>query len=100
MSSPVEITKKAIEEIKNILKKKNISQDYGLRMSIKGGNGCAGMNYTLGFDKQKENDESFVVEGIEVYIQKSVMMYIIGKSLDLYEGTEARGFIFIESKEV
>ena len=100
MSLPVEITKKALVEIKNILEKKNIPKEYGLRMSIKGGNGCAGVKYTLGFDTQKENDKSFFIEGIVIHIKKSEMMFLIGKSVDFYEGADARGFVFTETAKV
>ncbi len=97
MRSPVEITKKAIAEIRHILQKKNIPAGYGLRMSIKGGRGCAGINYALGFDKPRENDETFQIDGIEIHIRKSEMMFLIGKKVDFYEGPDARGFMFTDT---
>ena len=54
MIAPIKITSRAVEEIINILKTKGIPQEYLLRVSIKGGHGCSGVNFTLGFDKKKE----------------------------------------------
>lgn len=75
---------------------KNIPVGYGLRVGVKGG-GC-GVSFVLGFDKEKENDQSFVVDGITVYIQKREIMFLLGKEVDFYEGADARGFVFVDPK--
>ena len=51
LPNPVTLTEKAIEEIKHIMASKNIPKGYGLRIGVKGGVGCAGLGYLLGFDK-------------------------------------------------
>lgn len=89
---PVTITEKALKEIKNILNNKSIPADYGLRVGVKGG-GC-GVTFVLGFDKKKENDLEYDVDGVQVYIQKRETMFLIGKEVDFYEGSDARGFVF------
>ena len=94
MIAPIKITPRAIEEIIKILKTKGIPQEYLLRVSIKGGQGCSGVNFTLGFDKKKEFDTVSSVSGINVLIQKSEMMFLIGQEIDFHEGTESHGFIF------
>ena len=94
MIAPIKITPRAIEEIIKILKTKGIPQEYLLRVSIKGGHGCSGVNFTLGFDKKKEFDTVSSVSGINVLIQKSEMMLLIGQEIDFHEGTESHGFIF------
>jgi iron-sulfur cluster assembly protein len=94
MIAPIKITSLAVEEIINIRKTKGIPQEYLLRVSIKGGQGCSGVNFTLGFDKKKELDTVSLVSGIKVLIQKSEMMFLIGKEIDFHEGVDARGFIF------
>ena len=94
MIAPIKITSRAVEEIINILKTKGIPQEYLLRVSIKGSHGCSGVNFTLGFDKKKEFDTISLVSGINVLIQKSEMMFLIGQEIDFHEGTESRGFIF------
>jgi iron-sulfur cluster assembly protein len=96
MEKPVEITNRAAEEIKHILEKKNIPEGYGLRVGIKGGRGCAGVNYSLGFDKPREKDVTYDIDGIPVYIQKGEVMFLIGKQVDFYDGSDARGFVFTD----
>ncbi|MEQ9426295.1 MAG: iron-sulfur cluster assembly accessory protein [Cyclobacteriaceae bacterium] len=94
IDNPIVIRKKALEEIHHIIDKKNIPDGYGLRIGIKGA-GCSGLGYLLGFDKQKEDDLAYKVDGIDVYIDKKHTMYIIGMEVDFYEGGDARGFTFI-----
>lgn len=94
---PVKISEEAIKEVKNIMQNKNIPAGYGLRVGVRGGGGCsaAGMNYMLGFDKPKESDKTFELEGVPVYINKSHVMYIIGMEVRFHEGNDARGFVFV-----
>lgn len=94
MIVPIKISDKAQEEIRNIMEHKNIPQDYALRVGVKGG-GCGGMAYQLGFDKAKDGDETFDVEGIPVLVEKKHYMFLMGMLVDFYEGTDARGFTFV-----
>ena len=98
MLIPIEITDKAKEEIKNILAYKNIPADYHLRVGIKGG-GCGGMAYSLGFDKPKEGDQQFEIDGIPVVLEKKQVMFLMGMKVDFYESAEARGFTFINPEK-
>ena len=92
---PVTISAKAAEEIRKIMQTKNIPADYSLRVGVRGG-GCAGVTLLIGFDKKKESDLAYEVEGIPVLIDKKHTMYIIGKEVDFVEGVDARGFMFVE----
>lgn len=92
MDTPVSITLEASTEIKKILDSKKIPAEYGLRVGVKGG-GC-GVSFVLGFDKQKEDDIQYDVDGIPVYVQKKQLMFLIGKQVDFYAGADARGFFF------
>ncbi|MDQ3534093.1 MAG: iron-sulfur cluster assembly accessory protein [Bacteroidota bacterium] len=96
--NPVSISDKAIEEIKKIMEFKNIPVDYGLRVGIKGGGGCAGISYLLGFDKIKETDDAYFIDDIPVYIEKKHAMYLIGIKIDYYEGADAKGFTFLKDE--
>ena len=93
--NPVKITGKAILEIKNIIENKNIPQNYKLRIGIKGGVGCSGVNYIIGFDESTEFDNEFEMEGICMIIDKRHTMFLLGVTLDFYDGADARGFKFI-----
>jgi len=91
--TPVSISEKAMEEVKAIMNKKGIPEDYGLRVGIQGA-GCAGISYLVGFDKQKDTDMVYENEGVTIFVEKKHVMYLIGIELDFYEGSDARGFTF------
>ncbi|HRJ29604.1 MAG TPA: iron-sulfur cluster assembly accessory protein [Cyclobacteriaceae bacterium] len=93
---PVTLTLKAAEEVRKIMQTKNIPADYGLRVGVRGG-GC-GVSLLIGFDKKKENDQSYTIEGIPVLVDKRHTMYVVGKEIDFYEGDEGRGFMFTDPK--
>ena len=93
---PVTLTPKAAEEVRKIMQTKNIPADYGLRVGVRGG-GC-GVSLLIGFDKKKENDQSYTIEGIPVLVDKRHTMYVMGKEIDFYEGDEGRGFMFTDPK--
>lgn len=90
---PVKITESAIAEIKYIFERKNIPAEYGLRIGMKG-SGCSGTTFVIGFDKKKEQDEVFIKENIEVYIEKKHLMYLFGVEVDFVENETERGFVF------
>jgi iron-sulfur cluster assembly protein len=94
MIIPIKITQKAQEEIRNIMAYKNIPEDYHLRVGVKGG-GCGGMSYALGFDKPKEGDQQFEVDGIPVLVEKRHVMFLMGMHVDFFEGNDTRGFTFV-----
>jgi len=93
---PVSISSRAAEEISRIKESKNIPADYGLRVGIRGG-GC-GAKLVVGFDKERENDIIYTINGVTVLIDKHHTLYVIGKEIDFYDGEDARGFLFKELK--
>jgi len=93
---PFHITATALEEIKNIMQNKGIPQDYGLRIGIRGG-GC-GASFLIGFDKQKESDETYYLQDVLIYVDKKHLMYVVGISIDFEETQEGRGFTFVAGK--
>ena len=93
---PVTLSAKAAVEVKKIMTTKNIPPGYGLRIGVRGGTGCGGAKLIIGFDKKKDSDLFYRIEGIDIYVEKKHTMYVIGKQVDFYEGAEARGFMFVE----
>ena len=91
--SPVQLTDRAAEEIRNIMSDKNIPDEYHLRVGVKGG-GCSGMSYILGFDRQRDHDLAFDLDGITVYMDKRQGLYLMGTVVDYQDGLDARGFTF------
>lgn len=78
------------------MKNKNIPIGYGLRIGAQGGSGCGGARLIIGFDKKKETDLDYEVEGIPVYVDKKHTMYVIGKEVDFYDEADGRGFVFLD----
>ncbi|MEE9187133.1 MAG: iron-sulfur cluster assembly accessory protein [Bacteroidota bacterium] len=88
------ITPKAVGEIKRIRAENHVPEAFGLRVGVKGG-GCSGMSYVLGFDeKPKEEDETFELQGVTVFIDKKSLMYLSGTQLDFTDGLNGSGFVF------
>lgn len=94
---PVTLSRRAALEIRKIMETKNIPEGYGLRVGVKGG-GC-GVSLLIGFDKRKESDLSYLIDGIAVYVDKRHTLYVMGKEVDFYEGEETRGFLFTDSQK-
>lgn len=92
-SLPVHITPLALAEIKNIVERKSIPAEYGLRLGMRG-SGCSGTSFVIGFDKRKDTDEVFKLEGIEVFVEKKHLMYLFGVEVDFVENDVERGFVF------
>ncbi len=93
VKAPISLSAGASEEIKKIMSTKEMPEDYGLRVGVKGG-GCSGMSYVLGFDRMREHDVQFEVEGITVYMDKRHGLYLMGTVIDFHDGLNARGFSF------
>ena len=91
--APITITEKALAEVKVIMQDKNVPEGYGLRIGVQGG-GCSGMSYLLGFDKAKEADETFDLDGVLLIMDKKHGMYVMGMEVDFQDGLNARGFTF------
>lgn len=91
--APIQISPNAAREIRKIIRKKNIPDGYGLRVGVKGG-GCSGMSYVLGFDKEREKDKVFDIDGITVYMDKRHGLYLMGTTINYHDGLDARGFTF------
>ena len=91
--APIALTPRALVEVKNIIQEKNVPADYGLRIGVQGG-GCSGMSYLLGFDKAKEADETYDLDGVLLVMDKKHAMYVLGMEVDFQDGLNARGFVF------
>jgi iron-sulfur cluster assembly protein len=90
----VQVTLKAISEIKKIKEQNNIPSSYGLRVGVKGG-GCSGLSYTLGFDAEsRENDKILEIQDIQIFVDKKSLFYLMGVELDFTDGLNGRGFTF------
>jgi iron-sulfur cluster assembly protein len=93
LTAPVTLTEGAKQEIRKLISQQELGEDYGLRLGVEGG-GCAGMNYILGFDQQKEGDQEYLIDNIKVFMHKAHGLYLVGMQVDFQDGLNARGFTF------
>ena len=93
---PIHITPTAIQAVKDIFAQKNVPQEYGLRIGIKGAAGGCGavVQHIIGFDKAEEKDAIFNVDGIKVFINRGHFLYLAGMAVDYKNDYEATGFVF------
>lgn len=90
----IDITEKAIKQVKLIKEENSIPDDYGLRISVKGG-GCSGLTYQLGFDVEfKDGDTVIEKNGLKLFVDGKSLFYLSGTVLDFSDGLNGRGFIF------
>lgn len=92
----ITITEKAAAEVGRILKDQGFKEDEKvyLRLRVVGG-GCSGFSHKLDLDTEiKENvDETFVVQGVNVVIDKRSGLYLDGVSVDFSDDMNRHGFI-------
>ncbi len=94
VSEDINITDKALTEIKKIMKENEIPADYFLRVGIKGG-GCSGLTYTLGFDtEERPGDNEIGKDGVRIIIDMKSYLYLSGTELDYTDGLNGKGFTF------
>lgn len=90
----VQVTDKALEEIRRLKATEENPDAQGLRLGVKGG-GCSGMSYKLSFDKRQDNDYVIDLPGIQMFIDPKSAIYLKGITLDYQDGLEGKGFVFI-----
>ena len=93
MISPISFTEKALQKLLNIREEQDIPGTLNLRVGAEGG-GCAGVNFILGFDEPKEDDQFFTVDEMVILVDKKQAMHILGLEIDWVEHKDEEGFSF------
>ena len=94
MSEEIQLTEKAIEQVKRLMQQNNIPESHGLRVAVKGG-GCSGLSYVLGFDEVAgEKDTVLEAAGVRVFVDAKSLFYLSGTVLDFSDGLNGKGFVF------
>lgn len=93
-SNLVNLTDKAIEQVKAIIANENKGPEYGVRLGVVGG-GCSGLSYKIDFDTKKEKDNVLDFDGVNVFIDLKSSIYLKGVTLDFKDGLNGKGFVFI-----
>ena len=96
----VQLTEKAANQIKEILKKDNFPESMYLFVGVKGG-GCSGLQYVLDLRDEAEapvadTDEAFLSHGIVVGcdLKSFVVGNMSGTTIDYHDGLMGAGFQF------
>ncbi len=87
----ISLTAKAAEKIGELLGGQDDSEGQALRVAVRGG-GCSGFQYALAFDKAKDDDHVFEVDGVAVVVDKVSMQFVFGSEVDYVEGLQGAGF--------
>ena len=90
----IEITDKAVEEVRRMKEKENVNAA-GLRVGVKGG-GCSGLSYNLTFESQaRTGDKVFERDDVKLFCDLKSYIYLNGTVLDFDSGLMGKGFVFM-----
>ena len=87
----ITLTDKAAEKIGELLGAQSEAEGQALRVAVRGG-GCSGFQYALAFDRVKDDDHVFEVDGVSVIVDKVSMQFVFGSEVDYLEGLQGAGF--------
>jgi iron-sulfur cluster assembly protein len=87
----ITLSDKAVAKIGELLGGQDDAETQALRVAVRGG-GCSGFQYALAFDRAKDDDHVFEVEGVAVVVDKVSMQFVFGSEVDYVEGLQGAGF--------
>lgn len=90
---PVRFTEGALKKLVEIKANSDAELAPYLRIGVKGG-GCSGLSYLLAFDQKTDKDKVYVIDGMDVIIDRSHVMYVLGMEIHYEYGLNTRGFEF------
>jgi iron-sulfur cluster assembly protein len=93
IQQPIQISESALKQLLRIKAEQNVPEGHGLRVGVKGG-GCSGFSYILGFDVPKDNDDTFQIGEVTIFMQKAHAIYLMGMEIGWMDGLNNRGFTF------
>ncbi|MCH7997472.1 MAG: iron-sulfur cluster insertion protein ErpA [Chloroflexi bacterium] len=89
----IHVTERAAQHMKKLAKNEGMNE-YGLRMSVKGG-GCSGLSYKLAFVAAPNDDDKIIEEhGVKLFVDFKSLFYLGGTVLDFSGGLNGKGFEF------
>jgi iron-sulfur cluster assembly accessory protein len=92
-ASPVTLTARAADKVREIRVEEKIQDGYALRLKVLGG-GCSGFAYDLYFDQAQDIDQTFESNGVKMLCDQMSMMYLMGTEVDYVESLQGSGFKF------
>ncbi len=90
--SPIMLTDRAAQEVKDILEQQGNPDDVALRIYVAGG-GCSGLQYGMALDENVEDgDQFFADKDVRVVIDPMSLKYISGSIVDYVTTAMGGGF--------
>jgi iron-sulfur cluster assembly protein len=91
----IQVSEKAKDKILEIKRSENRSEDFHVRVGVKGG-GCSGLMYDLTFDDVLQPSDKVIEDhGIKLVVDKKSVLYLAGTTLDFSDGLNGKGFQFL-----
>ena len=87
----INVTDKAVRQLKSLLKEKPESAGKGLRVQIAKG-GCSGLQYEMTLDEKRTGDSVTAQDGVEFLVDAESASYLKGSTLDFTDGLTGVGF--------
>jgi iron-sulfur cluster insertion protein len=90
---PIVLTDKAASEVRKIVAEQDPKEKLYLRLRVVGG-GCSGFQHKLDLDPtvNEKLDETFVINGVDVVVDKRSALYLTGVTVDFHDDLNKRGF--------
>lgn len=92
------ITPKAQEKIQSFFQAEESAKGKNLRVMLKP-SGCAGFEYTLGFDDKRDNDTVLTQSGFNVVVDNNSLPFLENATIDYGEDAMSSGFKISNPKE-
>lgn len=97
LAEVIEISERALEEIRAVLHKEAPGPEMGLRIGVAGG-GCSGLSYQMEFSEQRLDDTVQLFGDVRVLMDPQSAVHLKGVRLDFSDGLLERGFQFHNPK--
>ncbi len=91
----LKLTEKAADEVKRIIREKNLPDTAALRVAVAAG-GCSGFEYRLEFDDAPDDQADLVTElhGVRVAVDPRSAEILGATEIDFKEDLMSRSFVF------
>lgn len=92
------LTDKAVAHVKKLMGNAD-GEAMGLRVGIKTA-GCSGLQYVVEFANEKKPFEDVIEQdGVNIFIDPSAVMFLVGSEMDYVEETFSSTFVFNNPNE-
>lgn len=87
----ITVTDSAVKQLQTLVRDQQDPAGRGLRIFVETG-GCAGMQYGMVMDHQKEGDEVIERDGVQVLVDSFSVNYLRGSTIDFSDDLAGAGF--------